>query len=336
MLSLVSLVLLTATPLEVAVLSKSLDGNTLEARWLSSAATVTPEPFAHLDAAVDETFHGVVLPGTRSIAVVRVPGLYRDPSFAATLELITPGAPTRRLATGLVRASKPHLVAGRLFVERGTAGIDRGDGTLRVDALEIDEVDVTSGRLRPVHQASGSWTHLAGAIGRELIVYEAGPSGARVIAVHVDSLAVRPIVASLPPLAHDFWVDAKSQSILFTIAEPGVERWFVDRVEVASGKRQRLTESDSVALLPAVVSAGVVVSRGPGAGLRWASSDQPALPSHGQGYERVRFVNDTVTIVRHETPGALPFLYAVRSKDGKPIELPWPTNAVVELAGVAR
>lgn len=328
-------IVLTAAPLEVALLSKGVPSSTLEVRWQPLTSPTLAEPFTTLEVQPDETFRGVVLPGTRAVAVVRVPALERDLSFAATLTLVAPGAPERVLATGLARASKPVLIGSRLFVERGRAG-PPSPADYRVDELTVTEVDVASGRLRTVYEAKGFWTHLAGALGRELVLYVAGPQGAKLEAVHVDTLAVRTLVPALPPMAHDFTVDASGKAVLFTVAEPGVERWFVERVELLTGRRERLAEGDSVALLPAVLPGGVAYQREVGAGLSWVGREGVAVPSRGPGFERVRFVVEGLVFARHEASDAAPVVTVTRVKDLSGVPLAQPPGAIVDVAGVAR
>ncbi|MDP1915433.1 MAG: hypothetical protein Q8L14_04245 [Myxococcales bacterium] len=326
---------LAAAPLELAVVSKDVASSTLEVRWQSmEAGSPLAEPFARLQVQPDETFRAVALPGSRSLAIVRVPSLTRDLSFASTLTIVTPGQPDRTLATNVVRASQPVLIGQRLFVERGVPGAESPD-SFRVDSLTITEVSVASGRARTVFETKGFWTHLAGVFEHELILYVAGPEGARLIAVNVDTLAVRTLVPSLPALAHDFTVDAAKKAVLFTIAEPGVERWFVERVELLTGRRERLAEGDTVALLPTVLPSGVAYSAGQGQGLRWAGRDGVALPSHGAGFERVRVIAEGLVFVRHEVPGDAPSVYAVSVKDFRPVPLTLPTG-IVDVAGVRR
>lgn len=336
MVSFVLVTCLAAAPVELAVLSKDVASSTLDVRWQSiEAGSPLAEPFARLQVQPDETFRGVALPGSRSVALVRVPALMRDLSFASTLAVVTPGQPERVLATNVVRASQPVLLGQRLFVERGVAGVDSPD-SFRVDTLTITEVSLATGRLRTVFETKGFWTHLAGVFEHELILYVAGPDGARLLAVHIDTLAVRTIIASMPALAHDFTVDAAKKSVLFTIAEPGVERWFVERVELLTGRRERVAEGDSVALLPSVLPSGIAYSPGAGQGLRWIGRDGVALPSRGAGFERVRFVADGLVFVRHEVPGDAPWVYAVRAKDSQLVPVPFPPGAIVDVAGVRR
>jgi hypothetical protein len=333
MLSAVLLVLVAAPP-ELALLSKPADGTTIEARWQSLEATSPAEPFARLEAHPDETFRGAALP-SGAVAVVRVPGPARDLSFAAVVSVVTPGLAERVLATQVVRASRPVVMGHRLFVERGVAGPAPADGTVRVDALEVTEVDVSTGRLRPVFTTRGFWTHLAGVFGRELVLYVAEPKGARLVAVHVDTLAVRPLRA-LPPLAHDFFVEAGAKAVLFAIADPGVERWFVERVDLSSGATARLAEGDVPALLPTSLPGGLAYAPGPGRGLSFLGRDGVALPARGPGFERVSFSFDGLVIGRHEAPGALPRPFVVRARDGSEVPIAWPADVVVELAGVRR
>lgn len=335
MVSLVLSALVAAAPLEVAVLSKDVPSSTLQVRWQPVTATSLAEPFTQLEVQADETFRAVVLPGTKRVAIVRVTGLARDPSFVATLSIVSPGQPERVLATDVVRASKPTLLGSRLFVERGAPGPETNDGSYRVDALTVSELELQSGRLRTVYETKGYWTHLAGAIGRELIIYVAGPHGAKLEAVQVDTLAVRTLIPSMPAMAHDFAVDAEHQRVLFTIAEPGVERWFIDQVDVASTKRTRLAEGDQVALLPTVLPSGLAWSTGEGRGLTWLGRDGVALASHGPGFERVRFVADGLVFTRHEVPGLAPQVYVTKVRDGSTVPVVFPAG-IVDVAGVSR
>lgn len=335
MVTLVLGVLVAAAPLEVAVLSKDVPSSTLQVRWQPIAATSLTEPFTQLEVQPDETFRAVVMPGTKRLAVVRVTGLARDPSFVATLSIVSPGQPERVLATDVVRASKPTLLGSRLFVERGAPGPETNDGSYRVDALTVSEVELQSGRLRTLYETKGYWTHVAGGLGRELIIYVAGPGGAKLEAVHVDTLAVRTLIPSLPAMAHDFVIDAEHQRVLFTIAEPGVERWFIEQVDLSSGKRTRLAEGDQVALLPTVLPAGLAWSTGEGRGLSWLGRDGVALTSHGPGFERVRFVADGLVFTRHEVPNLAPQVYVTRLRDGTAVPVVFPTG-IVDVAGVNR
>jgi hypothetical protein len=330
-----ALLALAASPVELALLSKSVDGSTLEVRWQPLDATSPAEPFARLDAHPDETFRGAVLKGG-AVAVVRVRAPAKDLSFAAVLSLVAPGRPELVLAEQVVRASRPLVMGGRLFVERGHPGADRSDGAVRVDALEVTEVDVATGRRRTVFATFGYWTHLAGAVGRELVLYVAEPAGARLVAVHVDTLAVRTLVAALPPLAHDFLVDPATGAVLFAIADPGVERWFVERVDLATGASARLAEGDSAALLPTVLQGGLAYAPGPGRGLAWLGREGVALPARGPGFERVAWVVDGLAFGRHEVPGALPRPFVVRLRDGAERPVAFPNDAVVDFAGVRR
>lgn len=335
MVSLLVSALVGAAPLEVAVLSKDVASSTLEVRWQPVAASTVAEPFARLEVQPDETFRAVVLPGSRRVALVRITGLARDPSFVATLSIVSPGQPERVLATDVVRASKPTLLGSRLFVERGAPGVETTDGSYRVDALTISEVDPQTGRLRTVYETKGYWTHVAGAVGRELIVYVAGPKGAALEAVQVDTLAVRTLISSMPAMAHDFVVDVEHQRVLFTIAEPGVERWFIEQVDVATGKRARLAEGDQVALLPTVLPTGLAWSTGAGRGLSWLGRDGVALAPHGPGFERVRFVADGLVFARHEVPGSAPSTFVTKLRDGAPVPVVFPPG-IVDVAGVNR
>lgn len=330
--TLVLALILAAAPLEVALISRPPSATALEIRWqpLSRSASA---PLAVLEAVPDETFHGAVVPGRPEIAVVHVPVSVRDASFAAVLSVVAPGEKPRTIARDVVLASKPVFLGQRLFVERGAPGPSLPDG-YRVDALHLDEVDWRTGRSRPIYATRAFWTHLAGAAGSELVVYEAGPEGARLLAVHVDSLAVRTLIDRMPPMAHDFVVDAAGSSVVFTLGTPGREQWSVEQVAVRDGARRRLAAGAHVALLPTLLPGGIAFQPASGAGLRWVSAEGLALSPNGPGFERVGFVAEGLIFLRHEVPGELP-VPLVRTLKGAAVEVPFP-EGVVDFAGVFR
>lgn len=330
--TLVLALILAAAPLEIALISRPPGAATLEVRWQPLGADPAT-PFATLEAAPDESFHGAAVPGRREVAVVHVPARTRDASFAAVVSLVAPGQKARTLVGEVVLASKPVFLGPRLFVERGTPGPELVD-RYRVDALHVDEVDWRTGKSRPVYATHGFWTHLAGAIGRELVLYEAGPEGARLLAVHVDSLAVRTLIATMPAMAHDFAIDPARSAVLFTLGEPGKERWTIEQLSLRDGARRQLGAGPHVALLPTVLPGGVAFSPGAGGGLRWTGTNGVALPANGAGFERVRFVVEGLVLLRHEAPGEVP-VPLVRTSSGEAVEVAFP-RGVVDFAGVFR
>lgn len=322
--------LIAAHPHEVAVLST--DGDALEVRW-QPLTTPLAEPLARLPVVADESFHGATLP-SRALVVVRVPQAQTDLSFAATCSVIVAGQPERVLADQVVRASRPFVIGERVFVTRGRPGLPSREA-FRVDALTITELDWKTGRQRSVLGSLGFWSHLAGAIGRELIVYSAGPSGARLEAVHIDTLAVRTLIAAMPALAHDFAIDAAHRAVFFTITEPAAPRWRLDRVAVDTGARSTLVSGPEVTLLPTVLPRGLAWSPAAGGGLRLVGTDSIAVAAQGPGFERVQLVHERLAFVRHEVPGEVPLPLVIDLSTGRRLEVALP-RGVVEFIGAAR
>lgn len=327
MTALLPLLCLASAP-AVALLSTS--GDTTELRTqLVGDATLAPAVarFTHQDGS---TVKGALLPDGRVVAAAVV-GRPRDESFEAQLFLLEAGQPARVVARGLAVASRPVVLSdGRVFVQRGSPGEETERG--RIDALTLDEVDVASGRARPIYAARGFTTFLAGAAGRELVVYEVGPDGARLLAVHVDTLAVR-LLTALAPLAFDFTVDAARHRVVFTLGTPGAERWAVVSVGLEGGAPTTLARGPGVALVPAVLPDGRVLwAPGPGAGLRFAAGGQ-ALPAQGPGFERVVATAGAVLLVLHETPGDFPRL-VTRTLEGPALKTAFPAGARLDVAGV--
>ncbi|GMU59950.1 MAG: hypothetical protein AMXMBFR34_17130 [Myxococcaceae bacterium] len=331
MLALVTILSLAAAP-EVALLDSA--GDTTRLRFQPVGSSTLAPVAASLVHGDGSTVLGALLPGRRVVVATAVVGRARDESFAAGCFRLEPSAPSRMLVDRVVPSTRPVVLeSGRVFVQRGRPGEETPLG--RVDALSIDEVNPDTGKARTVYEARGFTTFLAGALGRELIVYEVGLSGARLLAVHVDALSVRTLVPALPPLAFDFSVDAARRRVVFTLGEPGVERWQVVAVDVPSGAMTALAEGPTVALVPAVLPDGrVVYARGEGQGLFVAGSDARALAPQGKGFERLRAVVKGVGVGLHEVPSGFPRLFTVTLGDARVYGTAFPAQARLDIAGV--
>lgn len=277
---------------------------------------------------------GSVLPGTRVVVASAVMQPRGDLSFGSVLVRLEAGQPARQLVDRVAYGSRPLVTTeGRVFVSRGRAGNapDPVRGAMRVDALTIDEVEPRTGRARVVYSTEGFVTFLAGAVGRELIIYEVHVSGARVFALHQDTGAVRSILPTLVPMARDFVVDAPRGRVLFT--QSTAAGWEVQEVSLTTGATQVLAKGPEVTLLPTVLSDGrVLVSAGRGEGLR-ALDGGPGLASHGAGFERVRFEHQGLLLGLLERPSEFPSVF-VSGKEGVALRLEAPVDARLDLAGV--
>jgi hypothetical protein len=327
----ITLLSLAAAP-EVALFDSAGDSTRLRFQPIGSTTLATVA--ATLVHAEDSTVLGALLPGRKVVLATAVVDRVRDESFAAGLFRLEAGAPNRLLVDRVAVSTRPLVLeCGRVFVQRGRPGEVTEAG--RVDALSIDEVDPDSGKARTVYEARGFTTFLAGAQGRELVVYEVGLEGARLLAVHVDTLSVRTLVAKLPPLAFDFTVDAARRRVVFTLGEPGVERWRVVAVDLSTGVLSALAEGPSVALVPAVLPDGrVAYARGAGQGLTLAGSDARVLAPQGPGFERLRAVARGVAVGLHEVPSDFPRLFTVTLADGRALATAAPARARLDVAGV--
>jgi hypothetical protein len=321
---LLPLLLLASAP-TVAVLSTSHD--TTELRFQPLAPALAPV-VARLRNDDGAGVRGALLPGSRSVLVVTQLAQARDASWASSLMRLEEGSLPRVLAEGLALGSAPLITAeGRVFVARGRAGPETEQ--LRVDALSIDEVNPGTGKLRTVYSAKGSLLHLAGAIGREVVVYAIDERGGQLLAVHVDTLAVRTLKDRFAPLAHDFSVEGKR--VLYTLGAQGSETYRV--VSLEDGVERELARADSVALLPFALPDGRAT---------WVPSFTAPVTVLGGGalfashgaYDRLRFVRDGVAYGVTEVPGAFSSGFAVRLEGARALPFPTAPNARIELAGV--
>ncbi len=335
--SLVLTLILAAAPPEVALLSTAPAADATELRFQRvGAADLAPVAarFTHLEG---ETVLGAVLPGRRVVLAAAPLAPARDVSFSASLVRLETGQPARVLVDRVAYSTRPLVTAeGRVFVQRGVAGRAPADlASPRVDALAVDEVDPDSGRARTIFAAEGSTTFLAGALGREVLVYVVAPAGARLVAVHADSLAVRTLLPSMEPLARDFVVDAPRKRLLFTQGDPQTRRWHVVELDLVTLASKTLASGATMALVPAVLPDGAVAyAPGAGHGLLVAGTKRVAVAAQGAGFERLRGAAGGVLVGLHELPSGFPAAFAVAVTDGAPLPLAAPPGTRLDVAGV--
>lgn len=343
-----ALALLLAAPPEVAILSSR--GDLAELRFQPMGVTELAPPVARFAHGEGSAVLGSLLPRSRVVVASATMASRGDLSFATVLLRLEAGKPARLLASQLAYGSRPLVTdEGRVFISRGVAGRDpEGPSTslglngsarpvhaerIRVDALSVEEIDPSTAKTRLVYATQGGFTFLAGALGRELIIYEVTPRAARLIAVHADTLAVREVLPTMAGLAHDFVVDAPRSRVLFTQGTPQGRSWFVEEVDLVSGGSKRLVEGPEVTLLPAVLPDGrVLISPGAGAGLQTVGGDR-VVPAHGPGFERLVVQRKGLIIGVHERPSEFPSVFA--AQDGKPVPLAAPSDSRLDVAGVS-
>lgn len=309
----------------VVVLSSR--GDVAELRFQPLDAKELSAPAARFSHADGSSVLGSLIPRTRVVVASATMKSGGDLSFANVLLRLEAGQPARVLAEGLAYGSRPLVTAeGRVFVSRGVAGVEPSTAreSLRVDQLSVEEIDATTAARRVIFSTRGYVTFLAGALGRELVIYEVSPAGARLLAVHVDTLAVREVLPSMMALARDFVMDAPRSRVLFTQGEPFGARWFVEQVDLRTGERRRLADGPEVTLLPTVLADGrVLISHGAGEGL-FALDGTRVVAPHGPGFERL--VHPQVFL--HEVPSDFPSVFTSK---GALITAP---NSRLDVAGV--
>jgi hypothetical protein len=314
---------LAASP-EVVLLSSR--GDVAELRFQPLNATELSAPVARFTHGEGSAVLGSLIPRTRVVVASATMKSEGDLSFANSLIKLEAGKSPRVLAEGLVYGSRPLVTAeGRVFVSRGVAGVEPNDArdSLRIDQLSVEELNLTTAARRVVYSSRGYVTFLAGVFGRELVIYEVAPAGARLLAVHVDTLAVREVLPSMMALARDFVIDAPRNRVLFTQGEPFGDRWFVEQVDLRSGDRKRLADGPEVTLLPTVLADGrVLISRGAGEGL-FALDGTRVVAPHGAGFERI-----VHGLFVHEVPSEFPTIFTSKGA------LITPQDSRLDVAGV--
>jgi hypothetical protein len=270
------------------------------------------------------------------VVAVAVAEAGRDLSFASHLYLLEPGAPQRDLADRALLGTRPFVsAAGRVFVVRGRAGPEGFEprARLRLDEITVDEINLRTGQTRTVYSFAGYAAFVFGEHQGALALYRVGPEGGEFLTVHPDALGVTP-VAKVPALARDFTVDARRGAFVYTQGD-AAGQWWVEALELASGRTRVLARGEGMALLPTVFPDGAVgVSAGRGAGLVRAGAKEALLAAQGEGHARVRGFVGTVAVGLDERPDGSAAPFAVDWKRGLKLTLAAPAGLRLDLAGV--
>ncbi len=208
---------------------------------------------------------GDVLSDRKSLVVAFEPeGVDPRDDFSAEVHIVDSQG-SRRLATGLCRATRPFVTSdGGVFVERGRAGNDppallASAGELRVDSLSIDALDPESGSLKPVVQWSGYTMHLIGEWSGSLVVYRVSPDGADVALIRISdgSIAMR---KAIEPVARDFVI--VGDRVAFSNHDPQVsDRWLMQAIDLRTLALTTLGQTTGQSPIPFVNARGVIGMR---------------------------------------------------------------------------
>lgn len=293
-------------------------------------------PVATFNHLPDATVRAAVVPGAEIVLATADTTLTRDPSFNASLFRLTPHAPPETLVDRVVHASRPLVTrAARIFVARGIAG-NEVEGQMRIDALAIDEVNASTGQTQSIHAANALFLHIVGEAGREIVLYRVFPDHADIVGVDPDSMAVRVIEKSIPPFARDFSIDAEGRTIVLQNRhETDARTWVVDRIDVATGKTQRLFASPSMTLAPSILPRGSVLFNPPGRGLSALEAPHHVAGPLGPGVDVVAASTPDEVFVAalHTQPSAFATPFLVETTTGAAIVLPAPNESRIALAG---
>jgi hypothetical protein len=170
---------------------------------------------------------------------------------------------------------------------------------------------------------NGYATHLAGILGRELVVYRVGPRGAEIVSVERASGRAR-TVAPVPPFARDFSIDRKAGALVYSNRDDRDEStWVVERMDLSTGARTRLSSTRDDAQTP-LATDGRVFWTAPGR--RGLASDRDAAPLTplGEGYtyaSRATADGEWLSLVHVPNGGGYDRMGLYRPKTGKVVAL---------------
>jgi len=318
---------------EVAIAETAPRGPRTVFRWVSPDGGA--RRVAELEHPTDASVKGAVAPTTGALYAVVDADDARDRSFASALYRLDEGAPPAVLARGVAHAASPVVTDdGAVLVERGAKGVESLDaaGKLaqRVDDLEVAEIDPATGASRPLLTWAGYSLHVAGALGRDALVYRIGPQGAALVSVDRRTRALR-VLADVGPLARDFSVDHAAGAVVFSVRRrDGTAR--LVRLDLATGATTELavTRRDPVPFTLA------------GGGVTW-TDDAATVVSAGAGpsfslprgaFLRVKAGGGGWLAALVMPPGALPEPVLVPAGAGAPVPLPAAAGARVEILGL--
>ena len=339
-----------ASPATLAVAHGALEGTTTEIGLVTvglGSGTPAIAPLGVVDHVRGSAVRGAVFDGSAVLVATEEPAP-KGTSYAAALHRVD-GTGVRRLCGGLTRATAPLVVDGRVLVARGTDGTEPIAGpltealTLRVDTLTLDEVDPTTGATRTVWSGAGYQAFLAGALGREALVYFSQPSGATLFALDVTTLATRPL-GTVAPFARDFSVDVTRRALVFAdLSAAGT--WQVASVDTITGAHAVLFSSRVDHPMPFALASGdlVLSSDGDHGLLRLArtSMRQHLLSPAGDGSDAAMHQEGRWLAVRHTPTSRVrgdkaPSLIVVDVDTGQSVPVVVPRGHRVEALGFLR
>lgn len=298
-----------------------------------TSALAPVSTFGHLP---DATVQAAVVPGKTDVLATADVTPTRDASFNAGLFYLRAHKPPERLIEGVVHASRPLVTPqGRVFVSRGKPGPTL-EKEMRVDALTIDEVNVSTGQTRTVHHINGYLLYLAGWFDHELVLYRIFPGHADILAVDPDSGQERFVKKDILPFARDFSLDPASRSLVFQNRDENNSRtWVVDRMALHDGRTQRLFSSASMTMAPFALAEKGVLYNPPDHGLSSLDGQVPIQGPLGRGVDIMSAATTDGRFLAglHTQPSSFPVPFVVDTQTGAARILQAPANTRVVVAG---
>lgn len=327
----------------IALLLTPPQGDTTELVFQQPGANVAAPVAAILRHVTGGTVKGAVLPNGRTVVAIADVEPGRDPSWGAALYRLEEGREPVRLADRVYTSTRPLVLDdGRVVVQRGRAGSEPSpeSDTLRVDEITVDVVDPLTGNVRTLHTYAGYIAFLAGALDREAFVYRVGPHGADIVAIDVNTGALRVLVPTLLPFARDFSVDRKNRALVFTQRDERSTRlWAVERLDLVTSARTRLATAPRMALVPHALPDGRIALNPEGErGLSFLLPNGriQSLRPLGDGVDVLRDISPDGkwAALLHTLPSQLPKAFVLSLDTYETLPLHVKEGVRVEIAGV--
>jgi hypothetical protein len=245
---------------------------------------------------------------TAYLAIDTAPG-----DFGATLYRIAQGQ-TTALGDGLVHASRPLVLPdGSAVFETGAAGDAPAESDeMRIDALAIEHVDAASEKREVLYRSTGYALHLAGSVGRDIVLYRVNPDGADIATLSLDSHQLR-VVARIAPYARDFSI-AGDNLVYSNRDASDASIWQVTELNLHRGQEVALLRTSGEAVAPyATLQGGIAYSGIHRAGLNWLRGDQKLTAPLGDGFDAVEESSSSGLLVRHATSADDSYYFAYAS-----------------------
>lgn len=332
--------LMTSVP-EVAVIVTPPESETSTLHFVRVGETEWSPAVAQLTHIRSAEVKSVVLPGTRTVLAIVQLFQAQDESWASGLVRLLANEAPVMLADRVYHASRP-LVSneGRVFVQRGRAGPPPSmeealSGHLRVDNLTIEEINPRTGEATTLYSTQGYLAHLAGVYRDEVLIYRVAFQQAQLLAVNMNTQAIRVLISSMVPMARDFQVDAKRGLLRMTQANLSSRQWEIQELQLEQKELRTVATGRHVALLPSSWPKETFVYNPNENG--WELPNRRRLSPFGAGIDEVRAFsadeNWVAAIHTYADGSRFAFVAETQSPQHTAWSLPTSPSSRIDLAG---